>query len=66
MQQVSYGGSVDEYFGRVGEIDADPSVLDIGKWQVICHVANHQSLGMELNYIVYPHGKCPLTPLAGS
>lgn len=36
-----------------------------GKWQVICHVANHNAGGMEANYRVYgPNSACPLPPPA--
>ncbi|KAK5679413.1 hypothetical protein LTS10_008230 [Elasticomyces elasticus] len=34
-----------------------------GKWQVICHVNWHQTLGMVNNYQVYNAGQCPLPPL---
>ncbi|KAK0930467.1 hypothetical protein LTR29_016681 [Friedmanniomyces endolithicus] len=36
-----------------------------GKWQVICHVNNHQTKGMVNDYEVYPAGQCPL-PALGS
>lgn len=34
-----------------------------GLWQVICHVGNHQAMGMLLNYQVYGAGMCPLPGL---
>ncbi|KAK3678335.1 hypothetical protein LTR78_001632 [Recurvomyces mirabilis] len=34
-----------------------------GKWQVICHVNNHHSMGMVSNYQVWPAGQCPLPSL---
>ncbi len=36
-----------------------------GKWQVICHVNYHQTLGMESMYQVFFAGQCPL-PAIGS
>ncbi|KAK3658498.1 hypothetical protein LTR56_001909 [Elasticomyces elasticus] len=35
----------------------------VGKWQVICHVNWHQTLGMVSNYQVYNAGQCPLPAL---
>ncbi|KAK0343622.1 hypothetical protein LTR02_017382 [Friedmanniomyces endolithicus] len=35
----------------------------VGKWQVICHVNNHQTIGMVSNYEVYKDGQCPLPAL---
>lgn len=35
-----------------------------GIWQVICHVNNHLSDGMDGLYQVYPPGACPLSKLA--
>ncbi|KAK3076949.1 hypothetical protein LTS18_011579 [Coniosporium uncinatum] len=35
-----------------------------GVWQVICHLANHLSMGMQANYRVWPEHSCPLPPLA--
>lgn len=37
----------------------------VGKWEVICHVNNHNTMGMVADYRVYD-GYCPLTPLASS
>lgn len=31
-----------------------------GLWQVICHVAYHQTLGMVADYQIYYEGSCPL------
>ncbi|KAK4997832.1 hypothetical protein LTR66_002819 [Elasticomyces elasticus] len=38
------------------------TAVGAGKWQVICHVSNHLSSGMEEFYVVYPNG-CPLPAL---
>lgn len=38
-----------------------------GVWQVLCHVNNHLSGGMEHDYQIYPLSSCPLpklTPLS--
>ena len=35
-----------------------------GIWQVICHVSNHLSDGMQGLYQVYPKASCPLDKLA--
>lgn len=37
--------------------------VDVGLWQAICHVNNHQSMGMVSNYVVYKSKDCPLQPL---
>ena len=37
-----------------------------GIWQVLCHVSNHLSEGMQNFYQVYPKGSCPLPELAGA
>ncbi|KAH9827085.1 Multicopper oxidase [Teratosphaeria destructans] len=34
-----------------------------GKWQVLCHVDNHHSMGMVSDYQVYYEGQCPLAKL---
>lgn len=34
-----------------------------GTWQVICHVNNHLSDGMDGLYTVYGPGSCPLDKL---
>ncbi|KAK5012974.1 hypothetical protein LTR60_004106, partial [Cryomyces antarcticus] len=36
-----------------------------GKWQVMCHVHMHQTMGMVSNYQVHFAGQCPL-PALGS
>ncbi|KAK6430159.1 hypothetical protein LTR95_013688 [Oleoguttula sp. CCFEE 5521] len=35
----------------------------VGKWQVVCHVAAHMTLGMVANYQVWSTGQCPLSAL---
>jgi hypothetical protein len=40
------------------------TAVDEGKWQILCHVQNHLTLGMVANYRVYPSENCPLPPLA--
>jgi hypothetical protein len=40
------------------------TAVDEGKWQILCHVQNHMTLGMVANYRVYPSENCPLPPLA--
>lgn len=37
----------------------------VGKWEVICHVNNHNTMGMVADYRVFD-GYCPITPLASS
>jgi hypothetical protein len=37
----------------------------IGLWQVICHVSDHQAMGMVGDYWVHDE-PCPLLPLSGS
>ncbi|KAG9529106.1 Cupredoxin, partial [Aureobasidium melanogenum] len=34
----------------------------VGKWEVICHVNNHNTMGMVADYRVFD-GYCPITPL---
>lgn len=38
-------------------------MLDPGLWQVVCHVADHQTGGMESYYQVHYAGTCPLPSL---
>ncbi len=37
-----------------------------GIWQVLCHVNDHLSAGMEGNYQVYPKAGCPLPALSSN
>lgn len=41
-------------------------ISDVGKWQVLCHVSNHQTNGMELYYTVQPRGTCSLSALSSA
>ncbi|KAK0347742.1 hypothetical protein LTS02_009782 [Friedmanniomyces endolithicus] len=54
-----YAMSVNDGVGKTLYMDA----VGGGKWQVICHVDNHQALGMVSDYQVYPAGQCPLPAL---
>lgn len=38
----------------------------VGKWQVICHVNNHQNKGMLGDYQIWPSASCPLQPLCSA
>jgi muramoyltetrapeptide carboxypeptidase LdcA involved in peptidoglycan recycling len=40
------------------------NATEIGIWQVICHVSDHLSDGMQDLYQVYSPGSCPLPKLA--
>ncbi|KAK5121863.1 hypothetical protein LTR85_004434 [Meristemomyces frigidus] len=55
----NYAISINDGVGKTLYMNA----TDAGKWQVICHVNAHQTLGMVNDYQVYFAGQCPLPPL---
>lgn len=55
-----YAISINDGVGKTLYMDAS----GIGLWQVICHVENHQTMGMLSNYRVYGPGSCPLPALS--
>ncbi|TKA76881.1 hypothetical protein B0A55_03207 [Friedmanniomyces simplex] len=57
----NYAISVNDGVGKTLYMNATGA----GKWQVICHVNNHQTKGMVSDYQVYFAGQCPL-PALGS
>lgn len=54
-----YAESINDGVGKTLYMKA----VDQGMWQVICHVQNHNTMGMVANYRVFAKGKCPLPPL---
>lgn len=56
--EMAYSVSLNDGVGHALYMNATA----VGKWQVICHVNNHQAKGMVADYQIYPAGECPLPP----
>lgn len=55
----SYAVSMNDGVGRTLYMNA----TNPGKWQVLCHVSNHQAKGMVADYQIWPQSTCPLPAL---
>lgn len=55
----SYAVSINDGVGRTLYMNA----TNPGKWQVLCHVSNHQAKGMVADYQIWPQSTCPLPAL---
>lgn len=56
---AGYAVSLNDGVGKTLYQDA----VALGKWQVICHVNNHHSLGMVADYQIWRNAECPLPAL---